>query len=245
MEPSDESEALRRLHRAVKAASDITAIRFAMNSYLHTVHSPMSSYYHYPPIGAADFGPDIQVYYHGWEPEWVEAYRGRRMIEADPMPRVAATQTRPFRWADVEKIATLTENERKYLVEARSANLGAGIAVPVFGPNGRNGYFAISFGTGSVPDDTTVAEIHWACQAVHLKFCEQILQALPDTVSLSDRERQILGYLVRGHSNQVIATKLSISTNTVDTYVRRCFDKLDVHDRVTAGLRGLALGLVA
>jgi LuxR family transcriptional regulator/LuxR family quorum-sensing system transcriptional regulator CciR len=43
----------------------------------------------------------------------------------------------------------------------------------------------------------------------------------------------------------MIADKLNISANTVDTYVRRCFDKLDVRDRVTAGLRGLALGLVA
>jgi len=43
----------------------------------------------------------------------------------------------------------------------------------------------------------------------------------------------------------MIASRLNISSNTVDTYVRRCFGKLEVNDRVTAGLRGLALGLVA
>jgi LuxR family transcriptional regulator/LuxR family quorum-sensing system transcriptional regulator CciR len=43
----------------------------------------------------------------------------------------------------------------------------------------------------------------------------------------------------------MIASKLNISSNTVDTYVRRCFDKLEVRDRMTAGLRGIALGLVA
>ena len=78
-----------------------------------------------------------------------------------------------------------------------------------------------------------------------LCIIDLILKALPETVSLSEREAQILGYVVRGLSNQMIAAKLNISANTVDTYVRRCFEKLDVHDRVTAGLRGLALGLVA
>ena len=90
-----------------------------------------------------------------------------------------------------------------------------------------------------------IAELHAACQLAHLRCCDLILEALPGQVSLSERERQILGFVVRGHSNQMIAAHLSISSNTVDTYVRRCFEKLDVHDRVTEGLRGLALGLVA
>ncbi len=79
----------------------------------------------------------------------------------------------------------------------------------------------------------------------HLRYCDLIIESLPEAVSLSERERQILGFVVRGRSNQQIAATLNISANTVDTYVRRCFDKLDVHDRMTAGLRGLALGLVA
>jgi DNA-binding NarL/FixJ family response regulator len=37
---------------------------------------------------------------------------------------------------------------------------------------------------------------------------------------------------------------LQFSRNTVETYIRRCFEKLDVNDRVSAALRGIALGMV-
>lgn len=246
MGPRSESESFERLRGVLATATDINAIRFAMNSYLHMVGSTMSSYYHYPPIGASDFGPEIQVYTHGFPTEWVELYRSRNYLQTDPMPKVAATQTRPFLWSDIEKLAALSDAERKYLAEARKAGFGNGLAVPVFGPHGRNGYFAIGFGpAGVIPPDAVISEIHWACQAVHLKFCDLILRTLPGAVTLSDRESQILGFVVRGLSNQMIASRLNISSNTVDTYVRRCFGKLEVNDRVTAGLRGLALGLVA
>ena len=37
---------------------------------------------------------------------------------------------------------------------------------------------------------------------------------------------------------------LGISPNTVDTLVRRCFEKLGVSSRVEAALAGVALGII-
>lgn len=244
--PEHNPSALERLRRAVNAAQELPQIQFAMESYCAHARIPMFSYYHYPPVGAVDFGPDIQVYNFGWPAEWAETYRNADYLHIDPLPRVAAGRTSPFWWSEVEKLTQLDAEERAYLKAVRARNFGPGLAIPVFGPNGRHGYYAAGIGhKRETPNEHEIAELHAACQLAHLRFCDLILQALPDRVTLSDRERQILGFVVRGHSNQVIAAKLSISTNTVDTYVRRCFDKLDVHDRVTAGLRGLALGLVA
>lgn len=246
MEPEGTIDQLKRLRRGLSAARDIDAIRSALNSYFHSIGSDRSSYYHYPPIGAADFGPDILIYSHGFPPSWVEAYRNEGYIHLDPVPKVAVSQTKAFRWSDISKLANLNAAELGYLKKAREAGFGDGLAVPVFGPNGRNGYFAIGFSNDAPwPDESAVAEIHGACQAGHLRFCDIILGSLPDSVSLSDRERQILAYVIRGHTNSWIAQELKLSANTVDTYVRRCFEKLDAKDRITAGLRGLALGLVA
>lgn len=244
--PEHELSDLERLRRALSAARELPLIQFAMQSYAAVAHIRMLSYYHYPPVGAVDFGPDIQVYTFGWPAEWVETYRNADYIHIDPLPRIAAQRTLPFWWSEVAGAVQLDAEEQAYLEKAKAAGFGPGLAIPVFGPNGRNGYFACGFGMdGILPDDVLIAEIHAACQLAHLRYCDLILAALPEHVSLSERERQILGFVVRGHSNQMIAAKLSISANTVDTYVRRCFDKLDVHDRVTAGLRGIALGLVA
>lgn len=244
--PDRDTSPLDRLRRAVSAATDLPQIRFAMESFSPGVRIRMLSYHHFPPVGAVDFGPDIQVYGFGWPASWAETYRTADYIHIDPVPRVAARRTLPFWWSEIEKLATLDAGERAYLADVRAQRLGPGLAIPVFGPNGRNGYYAAGIGNDvPLPDEREIAELHTACQLAHLRCCDLILDALPEQVTLSERERQILGLLVRGHSNQMIAAMLGISANTVDTYVRRCFEKLDVHDRMTAGLRGLALGLVA
>ncbi|HCI62629.1 MAG TPA: LuxR family transcriptional regulator, partial [Erythrobacter sp.] len=58
------------------------------------------------------------------------------------------------------------------------------------------------------------------------------------------REREVLEWMGRGKSSVDIGTILDISPETVRTYTRRIFDKLDTNDRVTATVRALKLGLV-
>lgn len=51
---------------------------------------------------------------------------------------------------------------------------------------------------------------------------------------LTDRERDVLGGLARGHTNVEIAASLHISDKTVRNIVSRIFDKLSVHSRAQA-----------
>ena len=246
MTPGNNVLNIERLRLALSTSTELAQIQYAMESYCAAVGIRMLGYYHYPPVGAVDFGPDIQVYAFGWPANWVETFVREGYVHVDPLPRIAARQTRPFWWSQISTLGEIHADERAYLAKAAKAGLADGLAIPVFGPNARNGYYPAAFGKDEPkPDDSEIAKIHAACQLAHLQYCELILRFLPDRVNLSERERQILSYAVRGHSNQMIATKLNISANTVDTYVRRCFDKLDVHDRVATGLRGLAMGLVA
>ena len=50
--------------------------------------------------------------------------------------------------------------------------------------------------------------------------------------SLSLRERDVLQMVVEGHTNSVIAAKLSLSPKTIETYRTRIMRKLKVHDTV-------------
>jgi DNA-binding NarL/FixJ family response regulator len=54
---------------------------------------------------------------------------------------------------------------------------------------------------------------------------------------LTDRERQVLTLLAEGMSNGQIARELSLSLKTIQNYVSRILDKLQVSDRTQAALR--------
>jgi len=61
---------------------------------------------------------------------------------------------------------------------------------------------------------------------------------------LSERELRVLRLIAAGLSNQEIASELVVSVNTVKTHIKRIYDKLGVHSRVTAIERARQLELL-
>jgi DNA-binding NarL/FixJ family response regulator len=62
-------------------------------------------------------------------------------------------------------------------------------------------------------------------------------------LSLTQRESEVLGFLVAGLSNRAIASKLVLAEETVKSHVRAIFRKLDVKDRAGAVAVALREGL--
>jgi DNA-binding NarL/FixJ family response regulator len=62
-----------------------------------------------------------------------------------------------------------------------------------------------------------------------LHFFRQQHESKPETYGLSEREKEILHYLVNGLSYKMIADKLEISYNTVNSHIKKIYDKLQVH----------------
>jgi DNA-binding NarL/FixJ family response regulator len=56
----------------------------------------------------------------------------------------------------------------------------------------------------------------------------------PDAAALSPREQEVLSHLASGYLYKEIAAKLNISYDTVHTYIRRIYEKLQVHSRTEA-----------
>jgi len=61
---------------------------------------------------------------------------------------------------------------------------------------------------------------------------------------LSEREKEILQLMVNGLIKKEIADRLTLSIHTVDTYLRRIYEKLEVHTRTGAVAKALKEGLV-
>lgn len=61
---------------------------------------------------------------------------------------------------------------------------------------------------------------------------------------LTDRERDVLVLIARGHSNQEIAESLGITLSTVKNHVTRLFAKIAVRDRAQAVITAYENGLI-
>ena len=62
--------------------------------------------------------------------------------------------------------------------------------------------------------------------------------------ALSKREREVLSLVAEGLNNRAIANRLFISENTVKNHIRNIHDKLGVHTRMEAVVRGVREGLL-
>ena len=60
---------------------------------------------------------------------------------------------------------------------------------------------------------------------------------------LSPRERQVLRLISAGHTNQAIATELTLSEHTVKRHVANVLTKLDLPTRAAAAALAARVGL--
>ncbi|MBO6505132.1 MAG: LuxR family transcriptional regulator [Kordiimonadaceae bacterium] len=205
----------------------------------------MSSYHHVPPVGATDHDRALAVAAQGFPDDWVKRYVEEELHKIDPIPKYALKRSEPFWWFDLDGNPDLSADEQRYMDILKAQDLGDGLAIPLFGPNGRTGYAGIGFGKNPPPISALkIMQLQNAAQLAHQRYCAILQDKRKEDMSLSARELEILSWVVRGKSNGVIADILGISSYTVDTYVRRIFGKLGVSNRVTAVLRATSIGLV-
>jgi len=67
----------------------------------------------------------------------------------------------------------------------------------------------------------------------------------PMPTALTDREREVLDWVVEGKTNPEIAIILDISARTVQKHLERVFQKLSVETRTAAAMRAVELGISA
>src|ERR1051326_75741 len=97
---------------------------------------------------------------------------------------------------------------------------------------------------GGSPLTSGVARTVLSLLRENKKFPATSLSGAPTRLDLTDREQEVLQELVRGLSYKQIADHLGISIETVRTYIRAIYRKLQVHSVAEAVARGIREKLV-
>jgi DNA-binding CsgD family transcriptional regulator len=183
---------------------------------------------------------------YGFSKKEIELYLSFDFQRLDIVPRAALAAGMPIRWTDIWRNSELTSEERDFVEALRRIVFSDGFSLPCYGPQGRNAVVGISkLSKKADVSPSHLALLHFAAQAAHLRICALFADEITRDWHLSTREKEILDWVARGKSNNVIAEILEIAPGTVDTYIRRIYEKLEVSDRTSAAVKGVGLGLIA
>ena len=174
---------------------------------------------------------------------YIRYFIDKKCFEFDPIMEEARHRGGPILWAEVASRPNLTEQQKAMFQAAREYNVTTGAAFSIYGRPGEIAYFCLgSTETEVAFTRAQLLELQAICQQMHLRYSE--LTRVDNGPKLSKRETEVLELIAQGKSNSVIGTILGVSPYTVDTLVRRCFDKLGVTSRVEAALAGVAMGII-
>ena len=180
----------------------------------------------------------------------------------DAFLHASVRTTKPFLWGDMERLLERRSPQLHYFRD-HIASFGTdsiynihsdigmavgterGVVVPVFGPLFRNGYFCYHSYEDRTVTEMDMMVLHSISQTAYLKLLDIMYKTGDRERTLSGRELEAINMIARGKSNPEVAAAMSVSVNTINTLLKRIFEKLDVSDRVSAVMRAYALGYIA
>lgn len=193
----------------------------------------------------ANHSQTVAMLEYGFPPEMLTTYAALGQGRHDAMLRVAMATGRPTRRADVARTQRLSREETWHRNVMQGLGVREVLALPLYGPHGRDAMAVLANPQDpALLEPTEMTELHMMAHAAHLRAVTLRPTQPVEGHGLSDREMEILRWVAQGKSNAVIAEILELSPGTVDTYMRRVFDKLDVADRTSAAVKGVSMGLI-
>ena len=181
---------------------------------------------------------------------WMNYYREKRYEDFAPVRRHMFAAPGLFVWDRLMERAAVTKTQKKLMDEGQEAGLNDGVGIPLHGPRGALAGVGAASSAGGVDlkDKTLLSKSYLLAQQFYAVFLDIEARRLNQTgaprISLTDREQEVLKWCARGKTKSEIADILSISENTVHTYVKDSLKKLDANNVTLGVLRALQMGLI-
>jgi DNA-binding CsgD family transcriptional regulator len=181
---------------------------------------------------------------------WINRYTEQLYSSVDPIVRAAFTRQTPFTWGEISETHHMSKRERMFMGEASECGLGAGMVVPIFGPNASFSVLSIAaqqdqrdFERYLIANQLT---FHIFALYAHEAITRVTSAANPPQppVHLYPREQECLSWVAKGKSSWEIGEILGISEETVKHYLKCAARKLGVNTRQHALTKAITLGVI-
>lgn len=231
------------LDRAIAQENDVASVLQLVRDEAERLGFIREAYHFYPRFDVPT-SPRAMIYADGFPTGFTDRYSDPEFRAKDPIPQYVMKSGNVAYWKDILEECKDQPGVAEFTELATAEGLIHGFGVPLFGPNNRNAYASFDFGRPVTSDDEdAILRIRTFAQIAHQRVCVLLDKAKEGPV-LSEREIEVLRWIVNGKSSGDIATIIGISPETIRTYTKRIYAKLGAHDRVGATLKALKLGLV-
>lgn len=188
---------------------------------------------------------DHGLIFENFPDDWIKHYIDDDLERIDPILEYSRKASAPFHWSEVEHRMRLRPEQVRFLEELRASGLSDGLAIPIYSAIGDMAYFGVGVRSGKLEfRQEELAQVVLACQLTHNRYVALDNARTKPEHRLSPREQEALALSACGMTNKEIAKKMGISINTVDTLIRRTFNKLGTQSRLEAVLIAIGSGLI-
>ena len=186
--------------------------------------------------------PLHKIAFYNISEEIMDVYFGQDLEKINFVHNATRLSGQQSDWYD----PSLIDNKifKDFLSELYTAGYRSGFTTPIYGLGSETALVNVGNYHSKADKNSEEAQI-LRMMSYHLHDRLKTLSNTQiDIIPLSPREQEVLQWIMAGKSDSVIGDIMGISSHTVDTYLRRCYKKLDVSNRVAAVVKALSLGLL-
>lgn len=178
---------------------------------------------------------------------WASRYVDRAYRLYDPVVAIGSRSRLPFHWGHGGFLRPFTKAQQLIFHEAKEFHITEGYCVPIAGPRGDLGLFAIAAPHRREIDDA-VAVAAGDIQLFAVQLCDEIMCGITVTPQsrseLSNRERECLLWTSEGLKTEHIAVRLKLSESAVNYHLGNASRKLGAYNKHHAAIIALREGLL-
>ncbi|MEM7775608.1 MAG: LuxR family transcriptional regulator [Pseudomonadota bacterium] len=217
----------------LKNASDITSV-------FRTLTEAVSKFgfQHFLVTGVPLPGQTLssQVLLSGWPTEWYHRYNDNNYVSHDPVARLIVRSTKPFAWSSLDVRTNASKLSRQVMNEAREFGMADGFTVPIYGYNGYQA--CVTMSADRVVDLSSEEQnAIYLISLVAFSTAKALITGTPndedgdDDITLTEREREIIGWVSVGKTNWEVSKILALSEKTVEKYLASIASKVGAVNR--------------